>query len=168
MRSGILFKFIMVLLISQLCLASNQQQKKYENSELNISFSYPENWILDDGLPPPKNQLISLYSPEALETKDTTHELEKGIKIEIYSQDEELSKEARAKICASIKKNGESLKQHCSEIDGCLIIITDLKTQEKEFSIVAYIPEESNRKRYWLEYNQLILSFSNLKNDSSQ
>ncbi len=167
MRGRKLFELILVLLISQVCLANNQQQKNYKNTEINILFSYPDTWFLDDPFFP-KSTIISLYSPKALKTTDSTYELIQGVKIEIYVEEEENSKDPKDKSCNLLKKNGKSLKQFCTKIDDCLIIITYLKMQDENFSIVAYLPEKGNRKQHWMEYNKLILSFSQLKNDSSQ
>ncbi len=159
------------LLLSVLCglcllfLAEQAGEKVYKNRRLNIQFSYPSSWILDDDSVE-KTNLISLYSPEALSTKETTMELVRGIKIEIYKDEDDEESSWPNKACSLLVKGKKKLKQYCQEEASCFIISTEEKNSSGTFTFIAYIPEKQKKKEYWAIYNQVILSFGVLKNDS--
>jgi len=143
--------------------------KKYENAQIGFTFTYPANWLLVDNFE--QGKIISLFTPDALQTKETTMDLVLGLKIEIYllEKDEENERRktiAKEKPCALLNKQGLALPQYCFESENCFIISTLLPVKNNAFYFIAYIPEKEKKNQYWAEYDKIILSFSSIKNSS--
>ncbi len=156
---------LLCVLIGPLCSGHQNNTKEYKNAELGISFSYPDTWILNaDSVE--KTRLISLFSSEALETKETTMDLVKGVKVEIYFLQGEVEETSQQKQCGLLTKQSKRLRQYCQEADSCFIIITREKINGQLYSFLAYIPEKEKRKEYWATYNAIILSFAFTKSGS--
>ena len=141
--------------------------KEFKSQKYQVSFSYPENWLLEGETA--DNNLLSLYSPQALDTRETTAILESGIKTELYF----FSTAQEGEINDFIDcKNGRigylqgNIRQCCYNEEDLFIIASLRHYKEDRAIIIAYIPEKEKVDAYLPTYNKIVLSFGYLKNGS--